>query len=57
MQAIRRVGIALGALVEAAPIVWLVGGFVPAGAAATMLAMVLGGLIYADITGRERESR
>lgn len=49
-----RVGIAVGALVEGVLIVWLLGGFLPAGLGATVLAIVLGGAIYRDIVRRER---
>lgn len=58
---LRRVGIALGALVEAGLIMWLLGGFLPAGFLAVILLVVLGGLIYRDILRREaapaRDSR
>jgi hypothetical protein len=52
----RRLGIALGALVEAALILWLVGGFLPAGLLAAVVILVLGGLIYRDIVRRDRPS-
>ena len=50
---LRRVGIAVGALVEAALIFWLLGGFLPAGFLALVLTVVLGGLMYRDIVRRE----
>jgi hypothetical protein len=50
---LRRVGIALGALVEAGLIMWLLGGFLPAGLLAMFLTIVLGGLIYREIVRRE----
>jgi hypothetical protein len=48
----RRVGIAIGALVEAALIMWLLGGFMPAGPLAALVTVVLGALIYQDLLGR-----
>jgi hypothetical protein len=53
---IRLVGIAIGSLVAAALVMWLVGGFLPATIAqfAGVLTLVLGGLIYADIRRRDR---
>lgn len=54
---LRRIGIAIGAVVEAGLIVWLVGGFLPAGGLAGLLAVVLGGLIYRDIVRREAGPR
>jgi hypothetical protein len=51
---LRRIGVALGALVEAVLIIWLLGGFLPAGLPAVVLAVVLGGLIYQDIMRRKR---
>jgi hypothetical protein len=55
---VRRVGIAVGALVEAALVVWLLQGFLPAGLPVAVLTVVLGGLIYRDIVRREvRSSR
>jgi len=73
-HALRRVGIAIGSLVAAWLIVWLVGGallpffgvpFRPhdpettttGSALAGLVTVVLGGLIYLDITRRERRSR
>jgi hypothetical protein len=49
---LRRVGIALGALVEAALIVWLLGGFLPAGLLAGLVTVLLGALIYQDLVHR-----
>lgn len=54
---VRRIGIALGALVEAVLILWLVGGFLPAGLIAGLLTVVLGALIYRDIVGRDARPR
>jgi hypothetical protein len=51
---IRRMGIALGAVVEAGLILWLLGGFVPAGGLAGIIAVILGALIYRDIVRREK---
>lgn len=54
----RRLGIGLGALVEAGLIVWLLGGFLPAGILAVPLTVALGALVYRDITRRDsRPSR
>lgn len=53
---LRRVGIAVGALVEAALIMWLLGGFLPAGMFAALVTVLLGALIYRDIVARERPS-
>lgn len=53
---LRRVGIALGALVEAALIMWLLGGFLPAGLLVAVVTILLGALIYRDLVGRERPS-
>ena len=50
--ALRRLGIALGALVEAALVLWLIGGFLPAGLPLGLLTVVLGYLIYRDILRR-----
>ncbi|MHB8960734.1 MAG: hypothetical protein ACYDAN_14055 [Candidatus Limnocylindrales bacterium] len=50
--ALRRLGIALGALVEAALVLWLIGGFPPAGLPLGLLTLVLGYLIYRDILRR-----
>jgi hypothetical protein len=50
---LRRVGIGLGALVEATLVMWLLGGFLPAGLPLMLLTFVLGGLIYRDIVRRE----
>lgn len=50
---VRRVGIALGALVEAGLVIWLLQGFLPAGLLVALLTVVLGGLIYGDIVRRE----
>jgi len=53
---VRLVGIALGSIVAAWLVMWLVGGFLPATIAqfAGVLTLVLGGLIYADIRRRDR---
>ncbi len=51
---IRRVGIALGSLVAAWLVVWLVGGSTIGSALAGLVTVVLGGLIYQDIIRRER---
>ena len=51
-RAVRRLGIALGALVEAGLIVWLVGGFLPAGIPLGLVTIALGYLIYRDIPRR-----
>jgi hypothetical protein len=50
---VRRLGIAVGALVEAGLIMWLLGGFVPAGLFAAVLTVFLGALIYRDLVRRE----
>lgn len=50
---VRRMGIALGAFVEAALVLWLLGGFLPAGPLAAIAAVILGALIYRDIVRRE----
>jgi hypothetical protein len=55
-RTLRRIGIAVGALVEAMLVMWLVGGFLPAGIPIVLVAVVLGGLIYRDILGRERRA-
>lgn len=54
---LRRAGIALGALVEAGLIMWLLQGFVPAGFVALILTLVLGGLIYQDVVRRGMSAR
>ena len=51
-RAVRRLGIALGTLVEAGLIVWLLGGFLPAGLPLGLVAILLGYLIYRDILRR-----
>jgi Flp pilus assembly protein TadB len=53
---VRLVGIAIGSIVAAWLVMWLVGGFLPATIAqfAGVLTLVLGGLIYADIRRRDR---
>lgn len=48
-RAVTRIGIALGALVEAALVLWLIGGFLPAGLPLGLVTVVLGYLIYRDI--------
>lgn len=47
--ALSRLGIAMGALVEAALVLWLLGGFLPASLPLGLLTIVLGYLIYRDI--------
>ncbi len=54
--ALRRLGIALGALVEAALVLWLVGGFLPAGIPLGLVTIVLGYLIYLDILRRAADA-
>lgn len=49
---VRRLGIAFGALVEAALILWLLSGFLPSGLPLALLTVVLGYLIYRDIVRR-----
>ncbi len=51
---LRRVGIAFGALVEAALVLWLLSGFLPAGLPLGLVTILLGFLIYRDIIRRER---
>lgn len=53
---LRRVGIAVGALVEATLVMLLLGGFVPAGLLAALVTVLLGALIYRDIVERDRPS-
>jgi hypothetical protein len=50
---VRRAGIALGALVEAGLVLWLLQGFLPAGLLVALLTVFLGALIYRDIVRRE----
>ena len=50
---VRRIGIGLGALVEAGLILWLLGGFLPAGFLAGLVTALLGALIYWDLIARE----
>jgi hypothetical protein len=67
---VRRIGIAVGSLVAATLVVWLVGGMILSligldtttstgqaqlvgGIGLTVIAFVLGGLIYRDIVRRE----
>ncbi len=52
---LRRLGIAFGALVEAALVLWLVSGFLPAGLPLVILTAVLGFFIYRDIIRRDRQ--
>jgi len=52
-RSVRRLGIAVGALVEAALILWLLSGFLPSGLPLALVTVVLGYLIYRDIVGRE----
>lgn len=49
----RRIGIAIGALVEAGLIMWLLSGYLPAGLIAGVLTLVLGAAIYRDIVRRD----
>jgi hypothetical protein len=49
----RRLGIAFGAMVEAGLILWLFGGFLPAGLLVVLLAVLLGAAIYQDIIRRD----
>ena len=51
-SSLRRVGIAVGALVEATLVMWLLAGFLPAGIPAALVTVILGGLIYRDIVSR-----
>ena len=51
---LRRLGIAFGALVEAALVMWLLAGFLPAGLLLLLLTILLGFAIYRDIVRRER---
>ena len=54
---LRRVGIAIGSLVAASLVVWLVGSWIPpflGSVTNAVVAFILGGLIYADILRRER---
>jgi hypothetical protein len=57
MKALRRFGIAIGSLVAAWLCVWLVGGWLlgptGGGVIATVITVVLGGLIYRDILRRD----
>ncbi|HEX7949755.1 MAG TPA: hypothetical protein VF494_05355 [Candidatus Limnocylindrales bacterium] len=52
---LRRLGIAFGALVEAALVLWLVSGFLPAGLLLVILTVVFGFFIYRDIIRRDRQ--
>ena len=56
MHVIRRAGVVVGAFVEAALVLWLISGFLPAGVPVLVLAAVLGGAIYRDIQRREEEN-
>lgn len=54
---LRRVGIAIGSLVAASLVIWLVGSWIPqvlGTATNPILALILGGLIYRDIVRRDR---
>ena len=54
---LRRVGIAIGSLVAASLVIWLVGSWIPqvlGTATNPILALILGGLIYGDIVRRDR---
>lgn len=55
MSRIRRMGIALGSLVAAWLVIWLVGGQA-LGTVAGVVVIVLGALIYLDIVRRDRRS-
>ena len=50
---IRRLGIAAGALVEAALVLWLLSGVLPAALPLGLMTVVLGFAIYRDIIRRE----
>ena len=49
----RRTGIALGSLVAAWLVIWLIGGATVPSGLAGLVVFVLGGLIYQDIVRRE----
>jgi hypothetical protein len=52
---LRRIGIAIGSLVAASLVIWLVGSWIPqvlGTATNPILALILGGLIYRDILRR-----
>jgi hypothetical protein len=55
---VRLVGIAIGSLVAAGLVMWLLGGFLPAQIAqfAGLLTLILGGLIYVDIRRRDKRA-
>ena len=56
MTVLRKAGIAIGSLVAAGLCVWLVRSVLfgqTGGSAATIVTVVVGGLIYLDITRRE----
>jgi hypothetical protein len=53
---IRRMGIALGSLVAALLVIWLLGSGQTLGGLAGVLVIVLGALIYRDIIRRDRRS-
>jgi hypothetical protein len=52
---LRRVGIGFGTLVAATLVLWLLGGFLPAGLPLWIVAVGLGYLIYRDIIRRDRK--
>jgi len=59
VRALRKTGIAIGSLVAAGLCVWLVGSVMfgqTGGAVATIVTVLLGGLIYVDIMRREKSS-
>lgn len=56
MTSVRRMGIALGSLVAAWLVIWLVGGQT-LGTVAGVLVIILGALIYLDIMRRDRQPR
>ena len=54
---LRRIGIAIGSLVAASLIIWMIGSWVPqflGSATNPVVAFILGGLIYRDIVSRRR---
>lgn len=53
-QAVRKIGIAIGSLVAASLMVWVVGMLLPVPLAAGLVTIVLGGLIYRDIVRRDQ---
>jgi hypothetical protein len=54
---LRRIGMAIGSLVAASLVIWLVGSWIPpflGNATNPILAFILGSLIYRDIIRRDR---